>query len=85
MTCCSVQHWDRKFVKIYVFIFCWKYGHSIKNKNTLLKIKKPIDLWLSILELSKTVMNKFCYIYVNPKYGEKTKCAIWIQIVSLYI
>ena len=34
---------------------------------------KPVDLRLSILELSKMLMYEFWYDYVKPKYGEKAK------------
>ena len=38
---------------------------------------KPVDLGLSILELSKMLMYEFWYDYVKPKYGEKaTLCYI---------
>ena len=36
-------------------------------------MKNPVSLGLWILELSKTVMYKFWYDYVKPKYGEKAK------------
>ena len=47
-------------------------------------MNKPVQLELSILELCKTVMYKFWYDYVKPKYGEKEICVISIQTVSLY-
>ena len=34
---------------------------------------KPIYLGLSILEISKLLMYKFWYDYMNPKYGDKVK------------
>ena len=36
-------------------------------------MNKPVCLGLSILGLSKILMYEFCYDYVKPKYGEKTK------------
>ena len=36
-------------------------------------INKPVSLGLLILEISKIVMYEFCYDYVKPQYGEKTK------------
>ena len=36
-------------------------------------MNKPVDLGLSIMELSKIVMPKFWYNYVKPKYCEKAK------------
>ena len=38
-------------------------------------MNKPICLGSSILYLSKTVMYKFWYDYVKPKYGENAKCS----------
>ena len=43
----------------------------MKNSQTF--INKSLYLGLSILELSKTLMQEFWYDYVKPKYGEKTK------------
>ena len=40
------------------------------RKNQVL-MNKPVYLWLSILDLSKTVMCEFWYDYGKPKYGEK--------------
>ena len=39
-------------------------------------MNKLVCLSLSILELTKIVMNEFWYDYVKPKYREKAK---WIQ------
>ena len=36
-------------------------------------MSKPAYLGLSILDLSKTVMRKFWYDHVKPKYGENAK------------
>ena len=36
-------------------------------------MNKPVDLGLSILELSKILMYELCYDDVKPKYGEKEK------------
>ena len=42
-------------------------------KKTQILINKPAYLGLPILDLGKTVMFKFFYNYVKPKYGENTK------------
>ena len=42
------------------------------KKNSIL-MNKPVYLGLSKLDLSKSVMHKFQYDYVNPKYGENAK------------
>ena len=36
-------------------------------------MNKPIDLGMSILDISKTLMYKFSYNYFKPKYGDRTK------------
>ena len=47
---------------------------------------KPVDLGLSILELSKMLMYEFWYEYVKPKYGEKaTLCYMDTNIFTVYI
>ena len=55
-------------------------------KKTQKLMNKPIYLGLSILELSKTVMNEFWYAYVKPRYGEKAKlCYIDTDSFIVYI
>ena len=43
------------------------------EKKTKIKIKKPIYLGLSILEISKTLMYEFWYDYMKLKYGSNVK------------
>ena len=43
---------------------------AIEMRKTQILMNKPVYLGLSILDLSKTVMYKFWYDYVKPKYGE---------------
>ena len=45
----------------------------IKMKKTKVKMNKPIYLGLSILEISKTLMYKFWYDYMKPKYNDNLK------------
>ena len=45
----------------------------IEMGKTQILMNKPVYLGLSILDLSKTVMNEFWYDYVKPKYGENAK------------
>ena len=45
----------------------------IEMKKTKVKMNKPIYLGLSILEISKTLMYKFSYDYMKPKYGDNVK------------
>ena len=42
-------------------------------KKSQIMIYKPVYLGLSTLDLSKTVMCKFWYDYLKPKYDEKAK------------
>ena len=48
-----------------------------KNRNEkaqiLMNEPEPVYLGLSILDLCKTVMYKFWYDYIKPKYGENAK------------
>ena len=46
---------------------------AIEMKKTKVKMNKPIDLGLSILEISKILMYKFRYDYMKPKYGDNAK------------
>ena len=46
---------------------------EIEMKKTQILMNKPVYSGLSILDLSKTVMYKFWYDYVKPKYGENAK------------
>ena len=42
-------------------------------KKTKVKMNKPLNLGMSILDISKTLMYKFWYDYFKPKYGDKGK------------
>ena len=53
----------------------------IEMKRIKVKLNKPIDLGLSILEISKTLMYEFWYNYMKPKYGNNVY-VIWILIAS---
>ena len=41
---------------------------TIEMKKIKIKMDKPVYLDLSILEISKTIMYKFWYDYIKPKY-----------------
>ena len=45
----------------------------MKIKKTKVKMNKSVYLGMSILDISKTLMYKFCYDYIKPKYGDKAK------------
>ena len=45
----------------------------IEMKKVKVKMKKPIYLGLSILEISKTIMYEFWYDYMKKKYGNMVK------------
>ena len=44
---------------------------AVHMKKTVVKLYKPIYLGMSILDLSKTLMYRFHYEYVKPKWGNK--------------
>ena len=46
---------------------------AIEMKKTKVKINKLIYLSMSILDISKTLMYKFWYDYIKPKYQDKAK------------
>ena len=46
---------------------------AIEMKKTRIKVTKPLYLGMSILDISKTLMYKFWYDYINPKYRDKAK------------
>jgi hypothetical protein len=46
---------------------------ATRVKKTRVLYNKPIYLRMSILELSETLMNKFHYDYIKPKYGDKVR------------
>ena len=49
-------------------------------------MNKPVYLGLSMLDLSKTVMDEFCYDYLKPKYGEIAKiCYIDTYTFTVHI
>ena len=42
-------------------------------KKTKVKMNKPVYLGMSILDISKTLMYKFWYDYIKPKYEDRAK------------
>ena len=46
---------------------------AIKMKKTKVKMNKPVYLGMSILDISKTLMYKFWYDYIKPKYKDRAK------------
>ena len=46
---------------------------AIEMKKTRVKMNKPVYLSLSILHISKTLMNEFWHDYIKPKYGNRVK------------
>ena len=46
---------------------------SNRNKEKKIKLEKPVNRELSILEISKTLMFKFYYDYIKPTYQAKVK------------
>ena len=55
---------------------CKKFSNhlmAIEMKKTRIKIKKPLYLRMSILDISKTLTYKFWYDYFKPKYRDRAK------------
>ena len=46
---------------------------AIEMEKTRVKIIKPLYLFMSILDINKTLIYEFWYDYIRPKYGDKTK------------
>ena len=46
---------------------------AIEMKKTKVKMNMLIYLGMSIVDISKTIMNKFWYDYFKPKYGDRAK------------
>ena len=44
---------------------------AIHMEKTTVRLNKPIQIGMSILDLSKTLMYKFHYDYVKPKWGDR--------------
>ena len=42
-------------------------------KKAKVKMNKPVYLGVSVLDISKTLMYKFCYDYIKPKYQDGAK------------
>ena len=46
---------------------------AAEMKKTKVKMNKPVYLGMSILDISKTLMYKFWYDYIKPKYEDRAK------------
>ena len=56
---------------------------AIEMKKIKVKMNKPV--YVGILDISKTLMYKFWYDYIKPKYGDRANYVIQILIVLLFI
>ena len=54
---------------------------AIEMRKTKVRMNKPVYLGLSILDISKTLMYRFWYDYIKPKYGDNVKLYIYIYII----
>ena len=50
---------------------------AIEMKKTKVKMNKPVYLGMSILDISKTLMYKFWYHYIKPKYEVRAKIMLY--------
>ena len=65
---------------------------AIEMKKAKAKMNKPINLGMSILDISKTLMYEFWYDYIKPKYQYKANLCytdtdsfvIYINIKDFY-
>ena len=57
---------------------------EMEMRKTQIIMNNPVYLGLSILDPSKTLMYKFCYDYVKPKYGRNAKLC-YMEIDSLIV
>ena len=46
---------------------------AIEMKKTKVKMNKPAQLGMSILDISKMLKYKLWYDYIKPKYGDRAK------------
>ena len=46
---------------------------AIEMKKTRIKMTKPLYLGMSILHISKLLMDEFWYDYIIPEYGDRVK------------
>ncbi len=46
---------------------------AVHMEKTSTKLDKPIQIGMSILDISKTLMYRFHYDYVKPKWGDRAK------------
>ena len=46
---------------------------AIEMKKARVKMNKPLYLGMSILDISKSLMNELWYDYLKPKYNDKAK------------
>ena len=61
-----------------------EYLMIIEMKKVIVKMNKPIYLGQAILDISKTLMYKFWYDYIKPKYDDKAR-ALYMDTDSFVI
>ena len=79
---------EKKLFSIRTKLLYYKIFHrkfvTIKMRKTQVLMNKPVYFSLSVLDLSKTVMDEFWYDYVKPKYDENAKLC-YMDIDSFHV
>ena len=58
---------------------------ATEMEKTKLKMDKSVNLGMSILDISKTLVYKFWYDYIKPKYEDRANLCYKILIALLFI
>ena len=72
----SEPNYHTKYISEYLMI--------IEMKKVIVNMNKPIYLGQAILDISKTLMHKFWYDYIKPKYDDKAR-ALYMDTDSFVV
>ena len=53
-------------------------------KKIRVKMTKPLYLGMSVLDISKMLINQFQYDYINPNYGDRAKLCYTDTVALLF-